>query len=204
MWQRRKHRNKFLFKFLLTHPVWDVTGEAKDFNDLVDISTHTSRVGCDYIMLIPATAILKFLLTHPVWDVTAQQAATQLDNLNFYSHIPCGMWREELCRRSKGNQFLLTHPVWDVTPCYKINFSCFKFLLTHPVWDVTQALRNYDCVVNNFYSHIPCGMWPPAGIYLHRNPEFLLTHPVWDVTLFLPTRRYHISISTHTSRVGCD
>ena len=33
--------------FLLTHPVWDVTGEAKDFNDLVDISTHTSRVGCD-------------------------------------------------------------------------------------------------------------------------------------------------------------
>ena len=36
-----------LSKFLLTHPVWDVTEEQ--YNELMDvnISTHTSRVGCD-------------------------------------------------------------------------------------------------------------------------------------------------------------
>ena len=34
-------------KFLLTHPVWDVTGAT--FSSVYDgtISTHTSRVGCD-------------------------------------------------------------------------------------------------------------------------------------------------------------
>ena len=38
-----------LSKFLLTHPVWDVTEEQ--YNELMDvnISTHTSRVGCDQI-----------------------------------------------------------------------------------------------------------------------------------------------------------
>ena len=78
--------------FLLTHPVWDVTEHSATVTGLKGISTHTSRVGCDW-SLLPAslhhcisthtsrvgcdviqlphfTAVSVFLLTHPVWDVT--------------------------------------------------------------------------------------------------------------------------------------
>ena len=34
-------------KFLLTHPVWDVTNTMQDDEEDYNISTHTSRVGCD-------------------------------------------------------------------------------------------------------------------------------------------------------------
>ena len=57
-----------------------------------NISTHTSRVGCDLVGLDNLTRFLWFLLTHPVWDVTKH-------NLSISTNI----W------------FLLTHPVWDVT-----------------------------------------------------------------------------------------
>ena len=36
-------------KFLLTHPVWDVTIRVDDMEGHEFISTHTSRVGCDGI-----------------------------------------------------------------------------------------------------------------------------------------------------------
>ena len=38
--------------------------------DVRNISTHTSRVGCDEWGYIMVTLLTKFLLTHPVWDVT--------------------------------------------------------------------------------------------------------------------------------------
>ena len=124
------------FRFLLTHPVWDVTNHRIQFVSNDVISTHTSRVGCDNI-----------------------PQETFANKQNFYSHIPCGMWRG--CNRS----------YWGIT----------GFLLTHPVWDVTQCkwvvfLQSY------FYSHIPCGMWLPQEAI----------SPCLS------------SISTHTSRVGCD
>ena len=34
--------------FLLTHPVWDVTFHRQVFASDNQISTHTSRVGCDH------------------------------------------------------------------------------------------------------------------------------------------------------------
>ena len=55
------------------------------------------------------------------------------------------------------------------------------FLLTHPVWDVTGK-RNTK----------------------RKNSKFLLTHPVWDVTITHRTDLENLTISTHTSRVGCD
>ena len=36
-----------VFKFLLTHPVWDVTKSKGKIEAVERISTHTSRVGCD-------------------------------------------------------------------------------------------------------------------------------------------------------------
>ena len=50
-------------------------------------------------------------------------------------------------------------------------------------------------------------MWDVTGAYkISVDTElFLLTHPVWDVTIFLASvSSLSISISTHTSRVGCD
>ena len=65
---------------------------GKTFGEALQISTHTSRVGCDISAFNGFFAIPGFLLTHPVWDVTNNL----LDNL-------------------KSGRFLLTHPVWDVT-----------------------------------------------------------------------------------------
>ena len=145
------------------------------------ISTHTSRVGCDTNRSRPNT-----------------------NKRDFYSHIPCGMWPRMSAMSSFILPFLLTHPVWDVTR---------KIFLRKKIW--------------NFYSHIPCGMWPQWQYSTAIWQKFLLTHPVWDVTppgshLGLPDTYFysHIpcgmwhhsyisylsiqSISTHTSRVGCD
>ena len=56
--------------FLLTHPVWDVTKRYQKKGCMAEISTHTSRVGCDLAGLILSSPDELFLLTHPVWDVT--------------------------------------------------------------------------------------------------------------------------------------
>ena len=124
-------------KFLLTHPVWDVTIILSSFFSVCVISTHTSRVGCDQISCCEHK-----------WYA------------NFYSHIPCGMWPDSWSWNCRCIKFLLTHPVWDVTLIPPI---CLcknqKFLLTHPVWDVTSLFSTYLYIVQNFYSHIPCGMW---------------------------------------------
>ena len=136
-----------------------------DNNTSITISTHTSRVGCDCSP--PSTSVLV---------------------LYFYSHIPCGMWRESNRRPWPVKKFLLTHPVWDVTqlgwrndtyrrkfllthPVWDVTWSSIMpnwiriFLLTHPVWDVTQWSLHTSSVYVYFYSHIPCGMWP-ALLYL--------------------------------------
>ena len=104
-----------MFKlFLLTHPVWDVTLSTCCNYYFTIISTHTSRVGCDPNSFVLNFLTCRFLLTHPVWDVTESKFKRHnkycisthtsrvgcdyyafLDGitvLNFYSHIPCGMW----------------------------------------------------------------------------------------------------------------
>ena len=55
-------------KFLLTHPVWDVT-----------------------LINVPSVNAILFLLTHPVWDVTVAVYDILHFAFDFYSHIPCGM-----------------------------------------------------------------------------------------------------------------
>ena len=104
---------------------------------LAKISTHTSRVGCDILMHPNQNLSLKFLLTHPVWDVTYSAESkfgelkisthtsrvgcddndyfTKIKIYDFYSHIPCGMWRLRKITNFLDFEFLLTHPVWDVT-----------------------------------------------------------------------------------------
>ena len=167
-----------------------------------NISTHTSRVGCDDNGFLLHSTDYSFLLTHPVWDVTSRSALLS-GAKNFYSHIPCGMWHLLQTKSCVPFSFLLTHPVWDVT---KHNLSISTniwFLLTHPVWDVTSRSALLSGA-KNFYSHIPCGMWHLLQTKSCVPFSFLLTHPVWDVTRLLRPILPQTRISTHTSRVGCD
>ena len=145
--------------------------------------------------------------------------------------------------------FLLTHPVWDVTKCIINCCNLIIFLLTHPVWDVTltsvaglpeckisthtsrvgcdicDCFARYD--LSNFYSHIPCGMWPEYDFVVLK-AQLISTHTSrvgcdWLYALGLINHHEnfysHIpcgmwpsvgkttpvnNISTHTSRVGCD
>ena len=146
---------------------------------------------------------------------------------NFYSHIPCGMWHEYGISATpriiisthtsrvgcdydpkdldtKRNQFLLTHPVWDVT-IYASDVVQQAVISTHTSRvGCDEYVERYNKLIENFYSHIPCGMWLSCCYGTRFRLKFLLTHPVWDVTS--STGRYgDISpISTHTSRVGCD
>ena len=94
--------------------------------------------------------------------------------------------------------------MWDVT-------SCHCLLLSKPKISTHTSRVGCDCgkSVNshprkNFYSHIPCGMWPIGVGFLIFLGAFLLTHPVWDVTTLRTDTSCSGAISTHTSRVGCD
>ena len=77
-------------QFLLTHPVWDVTVCLKITIEGDNISTHTSRVGCDPEPQADKTAIKISTHTSRVGcdDVVVREEEQCRD---FYSHIPCGM-----------------------------------------------------------------------------------------------------------------
>ena len=51
--------------------MWDVTRDNCFIATGTEISTHTSRVGCDATRTVGQQTARAFLLTHPVWDVTA-------------------------------------------------------------------------------------------------------------------------------------
>ena len=171
--------------------------------ELGRISTHTSRVGCDQ------------------GGGSIRRAA-----INFYSHIPCGMWHSSSVIPSALEIFLLTHPVWDVTcrnPTWvarihisthtsrvgcdrcKVFVYYFYFISTHTsrVGCDTVILLTLICLREFLLTH-PVWDVTSINISLTLSFKFLLTHPVWDVTS-LHDRLYIILwISTHTSRVGCD
>ena len=141
-------RGREVWKSISTH----TSRVGCDFNSLgavlapLAISTHTSRVGCESARTATNFMKYEFLLTHPVWDVTQYNGNGSVVSSNFYSHIPCGMWRCNRSSRNTGRKFLLTHPVWDVTYIRLVSDECRQFLLTHPVWDVTsqrvQAIKH--------------------------------------------------------------
>ena len=146
-----------------------------------NISTHTSRVGCDDNGFLLHSTDYSFLLTHPVWDVTSRSALLS-GAKNFYSHIPCGMWHLLQTKSCVPFSFLLTHPVWDVT-------RLLRPILPQTRISTHTSRVGCDLICNvligcawHFYSHIPCGMWRFNHVRLEVMIKFLLTHPVWDVT----------------------
>ena len=146
------------------------------------ISTHTSRVGCDTI-------------------------TSELENYahDFYSHIPCGMWRMNL-RYDGESPFISTHTSRVGCDDFEKAFPDDLWISTHTSRvGCDQTLSFAVTVDENFYSHIPCGMWQEHATVVSRATRISThTHPVWDVTILREEIRNEKLISTHTSRVGCD
>ena len=127
MWHKRQFPKNEWFIFLLTHPVWDVTVSVSVYTATTLISTHTSRVGCDY----PYHSISM------TSSISTHTSRVGCDNVAEWSG-------------SAEAWFLLTHPVWDVTLTPKRHSLILEFLLTHPVWDVTAIYS----IFQSHYSHI--------------------------------------------------
>ena len=136
MWRIPKLKHFVLLRFLLTHPVWDVTL----FSDIIKLSSYNfySHIPCGMWRLV--------CKIHRRWR-------------NFYSHIPCGMW-PVLTPFSLIAPMISTHTSRVgcdvVTDFLGARWPC---LLTHPVWDVTHSYYCVSAYYWHFYSHIPCGMW---------------------------------------------
>ena len=145
------------------------------------ISTHTSRVGCD---AVEDWCLRRGAISTHTSRVGCDGEEWQFRSVSvdFYSHIPCGMWPIPEVSSTVSKAFLLTHPVWDVTSILLCLRSSGTFLLTHPVWDVTANTAN-NCIVQGISTH---------------------TSRVGCDESFSKTSYVRISISTHTSRVGCD
>ena len=155
----------------------------------------------------------------PVFRVTFRTVC------NFYSHIPCGMWRWPYSAPCTGLYFYSHIPcgMWPVNWCssavlwdFYSHIPCGMWLINTTIWRIIINFYSHiPCGMwlvaphirifqKNFYSHIPCGMWLSPFFESSYLREFLLTHPVWDVTYWQTNSLEKIKISTHTSRVGCD
>ena len=106
--------SNLLRSFLLTHPVWDVTSFSSCIYLPSIISTHTSRVGCDW-RYMTITGQLSHFYSHIPCGMWPDNGIPNYGGTNFYSHIPCGMWQCNFNSQQLVRQFLLTHPGWDVT-----------------------------------------------------------------------------------------
>ena len=192
----------------------------------LSISTHTSRVGCDYILQnINRNHIIS---THtsrvgcdttlagitPFFSISTHTSRVGCDAFHlflraatmfhFYSHIPCGMWLTCLWCFPASQHF------YSHIPC--------------GMWPVMDCLRGYMKGISTHTSRVGCDgkmrwwiYFPVAFLLTHpvwdvtKSPPdsscnflFLLTHPVWDVTMMPSPTTLTSIISTHTSRVGCD
>ena len=123
---------------------------------------------------------------------------------NFYSHIPCGMWLSCVSKHY-DNIEISTHT--SLVGCDGISAydgsgkANFYSHIPCGMW-LVKRIASGD--VYNFYSHIPCGMWHEIAYFRCPKCGFLLTHPLWDVTTVSNISHLAKRISTHTSLVGCD
>ena len=139
--------------FLLTHPVWDVTYAGESLHFYHKFSTHTSRVGCDFLLLL-----IRTLLTFSTHT----------------SRVGCDYF--SAC-------FLLLLPYFSThtsrvgcDSAYKA-FLLLLFFSTHTSrvgcdWFVWFSVR----LQRLFYSHIPCGMWLYFGVYRGAKRFSFSTH----------------------------
>ena len=169
------------------------------------ISIHTTRVGGDLILLVPALWLHRFQSTPPVWVVTIVTSFCSSNSFYFNPHHPCGWWRH----------------CWQCHTCNNLYFNPH-----HPCgWWLFQFV--VPLFLLNFNPHHPCGWWQYCKILCHKVKLFQSTPPVWVVTVFVNLHRSSMTdfnphhpcgwwrvgsligiicntISIHTTRVGGD
>ena len=69
MWQEDTRSHTALMEFLLTHPLWDVTGTPEPMEEN-GIFLLTHPLWDVTVVNVKGTLKYSFLLTHPLWDVT--------------------------------------------------------------------------------------------------------------------------------------
>ena len=113
--------------------------------DNEEISTHTSRVGCD-----------------------GCEQVLRSTQLNFYSHIPCGMWRPALLQLLEDCK-ISTHTSRVGCDRFRCGRDQLNFISTHTSRvGCDHFLCGSGRLLCNFYSHIPCGMWPLYIVYFNH------------------------------------
>ena len=158
MWRIPKLKHFVLLRFLLTHPVWDVTNWSGDFNVETDISTHTSRVGCD--SRTRNCQHTRHISTHTSRVGCDGEYATEVSDASISTHTS-----------RVGCDILLfcKDPIFRIsthTSRVGCDFSaCFLLLLPYISTHTSRVgcdlpARSGSCFLPYFYSHIPCGMWP--------------------------------------------
>ena len=130
-WERTGNQRKFL----LTHPVWDVTRQGR-------------RLACRLYFYSHIPCGMWHELIRKIWN-----------RYNFYSHIPCGMWLFGLISNALAI-FISTHTSRVGCDSEMLTASSFKSISTHTS-RVGCDIINGGTIAPPlyFYSHIPCGMW---------------------------------------------
>ena len=172
--------------FLLTHPVWDVTMAFMCSSSTRNISTHTSRVGCDLFSV--SLSALSAISTHTSRvgcdaDLIARPALVCISTHT--SRVGCDkgaatiaicLWISTHTSRvgcDNARHFVL-HPLcnfYSHIPCgmwQHLAISCtisshFYSHIPCGMWLLLTFDRAYGII--HFYSHIPCGMWPLYIVY---------------------------------------
>ena len=155
---------------------------ADHLTDLIAISIHASRMGCD--CALTSGVLAGVISIHASRMGCDPMTAIPRSEVRYFNpRIPYGMRLSVMLERSHPVRFQSTHPVWDATAkaIMQDNLSS-KFQSTHPVWDATRRSTRSSTCVWNFNPRIPYGMrlWAIADKW--GRPGFQSTHPVWDAT----------------------
>ena len=146
------------------------------------ISTHTSRVGCDF-SAPSSTPTITYFYSHIPCGMWLWKGGRNFVKHDFYSHIPCGMWPSSRIF-SIASPTISTHTSRVGCDLHCQTCITCSYISTHTSRvGCDRITRAVELRRGNFYSHIPCGMWHSCEYKRKGTWRFLLTHPVWDVTL---------------------
>ena len=141
--------------------------------NLLFISIHASRMGCDFDAVVLDEASILFQSTHPVWDATKPALRRR-----FRFRISIHASRMG-CDRTYGLSVHLRK----------------TFQSTHPVWDATSLQSKSPTKGTYFNPRIPYGMRPVILPIILRFSYFNPRIPYGMRRLPLPswTRRWHFN-----------
>ena len=153
------------------------------FKPIRKISTHTSRVGCDYCrnyrnyprsIISTHTSRVGCDEQRCVFNLWKKLISTHTSRVGCDADVPF-FWKHIV--------HISTHTSRVGCDLYRSRRSYHFLISTHTsrVGCDQEELQQKDRDLH-FYSHIPCGMWRKRISACFISLKFLLTHPVWDVT----------------------